>query len=96
MILGYREKGNIDTPLELAIRNMTDRFSLAIEAIDRMPHLHNRGAAARETLKNQQLSAKNQAFESGMDPEFLTAWKWPHKGTLERNKDRLLNLSLGK
>jgi len=27
-VRGYKEKGNIDTPLELAIRNETDRFSL--------------------------------------------------------------------
>ena len=31
-VRGYKEKVNIDTPLELAIRNETDRFSLAIAA----------------------------------------------------------------
>ena len=36
-VRGYKEKGNINTPLELAIRNQIDRFSLAIDAIDRMP-----------------------------------------------------------
>jgi hypothetical protein len=36
-VRGYKEQGNINTPLELAIRNETDRFSLAIDAIDRMP-----------------------------------------------------------
>ncbi|KAJ4303323.1 hypothetical protein N0V90_002216 [Kalmusia sp. IMI 367209] len=35
----YKEKGNIDTPLELAIQNGIDRFSLAIDAIDRVPGL---------------------------------------------------------
>src|SRR5208337_3562897 len=34
-VRGYKELGNIDTPLELAIRNQTDRYSLAIDAIDR-------------------------------------------------------------
>jgi phosphoketolase len=34
-VRGYKEHGNIDTPLELAIRNQADRFSLAIDAIDR-------------------------------------------------------------
>jgi len=29
-VRGYKEKGNINTPLELAILNQTDRFSLAI------------------------------------------------------------------
>ncbi len=28
-VCGYREKGNVDTPLELAIRNGTDRYSLS-------------------------------------------------------------------
>ncbi|KAH9905634.1 D-xylulose 5-phosphate/D-fructose 6-phosphate phosphoketolase [Xylariomycetidae sp. FL2044] len=80
-VRGYKEKGNIDTPLELAIRNGTDRFSLAMDAIDRMApaRLGNRGAAARESLKNEQLAAANVAFETGMDPPMLTDWKWPQK-----------------
>ena len=41
-VRGYKEKGNIDTPLELAIRNESDRFSLAMLAID------NLGKCARE------------------------------------------------
>ena len=31
-VRGYKEKGNINTPLELAIRNQVDRFNLAIES----------------------------------------------------------------
>ncbi|KAF3352392.1 hypothetical protein VdG1_09079 [Verticillium dahliae VDG1] len=79
-VRGYKEKGNIDTPLELAIRNQTDRFSLAIDAIDRIPSLHNRGAAARETLRNEQIRAKNVAFETGLDPPFLKDWQWRRRG----------------
>ncbi|KAI0596003.1 D-xylulose 5-phosphate/D-fructose 6-phosphate phosphoketolase [Biscogniauxia sp. FL1348] len=78
-VRGYKEKGNIDTPLELAIRNQTDRFSLAMDAIDRMPQLGNRGAVAREALKGQQLSAAADAFENGVDPPFLSNWMWPEK-----------------
>ncbi|CAK7264073.1 hypothetical protein SEPCBS119000_000813 [Sporothrix epigloea] len=81
-VRGYKEKGNIDTPLELAIRNQTDRFSLAIDAIDRMPNLHNRGSAARQTLLNQQIAARNEAFENGVDPDFLTNWMWPRNTSL--------------
>lgn len=76
-VRGYKEKGNIDTPLELAIRNSTDRFSLAIDAIDRIPGLGNKGAAAREELLNQQIKAANYAFHEGVDPEELTKWVWP-------------------
>ena len=38
-VRGYKEKGNINTPLELAIRNQVDRFNLAIDVIDRVPQL---------------------------------------------------------
>ncbi|KAK4111604.1 D-xylulose 5-phosphate/D-fructose 6-phosphate phosphoketolase-like protein [Canariomyces notabilis] len=79
-VRGYKEKGNIDTPLELAIRNQTDRFSLAMDAIDRIPHLRNRGAAAREALHSAQIKARNEAYETGIDPPFLKNWTWPHTG----------------
>ena len=36
-VRGYKEKGNINTPMELAINNEIDRFSLAIDVIDRVP-----------------------------------------------------------
>ena len=36
-VRGYKEQGNINTPLELAIRNQIDRFNLAIDVIDRIP-----------------------------------------------------------
>src|SRR6516164_1922696 len=66
-VRGYKEKGNIDTPLELAIRNQTDRFSLAIDAIDRIPRLRIIGSSAREALLNQQIACKNYAYEYGVD-----------------------------
>jgi xylulose-5-phosphate/fructose-6-phosphate phosphoketolase len=77
-VRGYKEKGNIDTPLELAIRNQTDRYSLAIDAIDRITTLHNKGSAVREKLLGLQLQAKAQAYENGIDPEYIRTWKWPY------------------
>ncbi|WVO16790.1 hypothetical protein L204_104475 [Cryptococcus depauperatus] len=77
-VRGYKEKGNIDTPLELAIRNETDRFSLAMDAIDRLSHVGNRGSVAREKLRNAQIKAKNDAFQNGIDPEEIRNWKWPY------------------
>jgi xylulose-5-phosphate/fructose-6-phosphate phosphoketolase len=55
---GYKEQGNINTPLELAIRNQTDRFSLAIDAIDRMPRFQVTGSSVRENLCNQRIDCK--------------------------------------
>ncbi|KFZ10264.1 hypothetical protein V502_08233 [Pseudogymnoascus sp. VKM F-4520 (FW-2644)] len=77
-VRGYREKGNIDTPLELAIRNQTDRYSLAMDALERLADgLHNRGAATREALLDEQIKMRNWAFEHGTDPAEITNWVWP-------------------
>ncbi|KAL5320191.1 hypothetical protein ACEPPN_010992 [Leptodophora sp. 'Broadleaf-Isolate-01'] len=77
-VRGYKERGNIHTPLELAIRNQTDRYSLAIDAIERIPTLHNDGAGVREKLLSLQLAAKNTAYENGIDPEYVRNWSWPY------------------
>jgi xylulose-5-phosphate/fructose-6-phosphate phosphoketolase len=76
-VRGYREKGNIDTPFELAIRNQTDRYSLAIEAIDRLPSLGNTASSVREKFISLRLSAKSAAYENGLDPEHIRNWRWP-------------------
>ena len=77
-VRGYKEKGNIDTPLELAIRNQTDRYSLAMDAIDRIKTLHNTASGVREKLLHLQLKAKNSAFENGIDPVEIRDWRWPY------------------
>ena len=76
-VRGYKEQGNINTPLELAIRNQTDRFSLAIDAIDRIPRYCETASNVRETLLNQQIACKNHAFEFGVDRPEITDWRWP-------------------
>ena len=76
-VRGFKEQGNINTPLELAIRNQTDRFSLAIDAIDRIPRFRTTGANAREALLNEQIACKEHAYEFGMDRPEITDWKWP-------------------
>src|SRR5689334_21926269 len=76
-VRGYKEKGNINTPMELAIQNQVDRFTLAIDAIDRIPSLKRRGSYARETLMDQQLDCRRYAYEEGIDPPDIVGWKWP-------------------
>lgn len=77
-VCGYREKGNIDTPLLLAIRNGTDRFSLAIDAIDRMLKLGNTASKTREFLLNERLKAKLYAVHEGIDSKACTEWLWQY------------------
>jgi xylulose-5-phosphate/fructose-6-phosphate phosphoketolase len=77
-VRGYKEQGNINTPLELAIRNQIDRFSLAMDAIDRIPHLKVAGAHAKEKFRDMQIECLNYAYEEGIDKPEIVNWKWPH------------------
>jgi xylulose-5-phosphate/fructose-6-phosphate phosphoketolase len=76
-VRGYKEKGNINTPMELAINNETDRFSLAIDAIDRTPKLQKIGAHAKEKFRNRQIACRNHAYKHGVDLAEISGWKWP-------------------
>ena len=76
-VRGYKEKGNINTPLELAINNEVDRFSLAIDAIDRVPRLQVAGAHVKEQLRNLQIDCRHYAHEQGIDRPAERDWKWP-------------------
>jgi len=75
-VRGYKEKGNINTPLELAIENQIDRFSLAIDVIDRVPRLRVAGAHVKEKLRDLQLSCRRYAHEHGVDRPEMREWRW--------------------
>src|SRR5215471_16533460 len=75
-VRGYKERGNINTPMELAIDNEIDRFTLAIDVIDRVPKLQNIGAHAKEKFRNQQIDARRYAHEHGIDKPELLEWRW--------------------
>ena len=49
-----------------------------MDAIDRIPTLHNKASGVREKLLNMQIAAKTQAYENGIDPAYITAWRWPY------------------
>ncbi|EXJ13558.1 phosphoketolase family protein [Imhoffiella purpurea] len=76
-VRGYKEKGNINTPLELAINNEIDRFSLAIDVINRVPRLQVAGAHVKEKLRDMQIDCRNYAYEHGIDKPDVDEWVWP-------------------
>ncbi len=77
-VRGYKERGNINTPLELAILNQTDRFTLVIDVIDRVPGLANRAAHLKEKMKNEIILNLAYAHEHGADSEQFSNWVWPY------------------
>jgi acetate kinase len=76
-VRGYKEKGGINTPLELAIENQIDRYSLAMDVIDRVPRLRSAGAHAKERFRNGQIACRAHAHEHGVDPPEIVDWQWP-------------------
>ena len=77
-VRGYKEKGNINTPMELAINNEIDRFSLAIDVVNRTPKLQAIGAHAKEKYRDQQIDCRTYAYEHGIDRPDVVAWRWPY------------------
>ena len=77
-VRGYKEKGNINTPLELAMLNETSRFNLVIDVIDRVPRLCATAAHLKEDMKNAILDNLAYAHEHGRDREEITDWVWPY------------------
>jgi xylulose-5-phosphate/fructose-6-phosphate phosphoketolase len=78
-VRGYKEKGNINTPLDLAIRNQIDRFTIAMDVIDRVPALRATGAHVKEKLRVMQLECQAYAYENGIDKPEMDGWTWPGK-----------------
>ena len=76
-VRGYKEKGSINTPMELAIDNEIDRFSIAMDVINRTGKLQRIGAHAKEKYRDQQIDCRNYAHEHGIDKPEIIAWRWP-------------------
>lgn len=77
-VRGYKEKGSINTPLELAINNQVDRFNLVIDVIDRVPKLGSAAVYVRERMKNEIINNRNYAHKHGIDQPEIVNWKWPY------------------
>jgi xylulose-5-phosphate/fructose-6-phosphate phosphoketolase len=76
-VRGYKEKGNINTPLELAMLNETSRFHLVIDVIDRVPKLRARAEHLKEEMKDAIIDNMSYAHEHGTDRLEVANWTWP-------------------
>jgi xylulose-5-phosphate/fructose-6-phosphate phosphoketolase len=77
-VRGYKEKGNINTPLELSMLNETSRFNLVMDVIDRVPKLCSKAAHLKEEMKNAIIDNLNYAHEHGTDRPEIVNWTWPY------------------
>jgi xylulose-5-phosphate/fructose-6-phosphate phosphoketolase len=77
-VRGYKEKGNINTPLELAILNETSRFNLVLDVIARVPGLRARAGGLEQRMKNAIADNLAYAHEHGIDRPEISEWTWPY------------------
>ena len=71
-VRGYKEQGNINTPLELAMNNQVDRFNLVIDVINRVPSLGYRAAHLKEQMKEEMLRNRSYTYTHGTDAEAVS------------------------
>ncbi|CDM65992.1 phosphoketolase family protein [Pyrinomonas methylaliphatogenes] len=60
-------RGGITTPMQLAIINQIDRFSVAMDVIDRVEKLATKASFYKDRIKDQQIEALAYAYEHGVD-----------------------------
>jgi xylulose-5-phosphate/fructose-6-phosphate phosphoketolase len=73
---GYQEKGNINTPFELAMLNQVSRFHLVIDVLDRVPRLCDRGAHLKDEMRSAIIDSLNFAHAQGRDRPEISDWSW--------------------
>jgi len=75
-VRGYKEEGTTTTPFDMAVLNQMDRFSLAIDAIDRVPRLGARAAHVRQDLQDKIIEHRLYTRRYGEDMPEVAQWAW--------------------
>jgi xylulose-5-phosphate/fructose-6-phosphate phosphoketolase len=75
-VRGYIEEGTTTTPFDMTVLNQIDRFDLAADVIDRVPRLRERGAHAREWLRNRLIEHAHYIRSHGEDLPEVRDWQW--------------------
>ena len=75
-VRGYKEEGTTTTPFDMTVLNQLDRFDLALDVIDRVPGLRDRGGAAHEWLRNRLIEHSHYVRRHGEDLPDVSDWQW--------------------
>lgn len=73
---GYREEGTTTTPFDMTVLNRLDRFSLASDAIDRVPRLRDQAGHVQQRLRDRLLDHRAYVREHGIDMPEIAQWRW--------------------
>ncbi|WP_035060557.1 phosphoketolase family protein [Andreprevotia chitinilytica] len=77
-VRGYIENGTTSTPFDMVVMNQVDRYNLAIDVIDRVPHLKKIGAHVRQKFEDKLIEHKHYINEYGDDMPEVKNWSWPY------------------
>jgi len=77
-VRGYKEEGTTTTPFDMTVCNDLDRYHLAEDVIDRVPHLRRVGAHFKQFLRNKLVEHKQYICRYGDDIPEVRDWKWPY------------------
>jgi xylulose-5-phosphate/fructose-6-phosphate phosphoketolase len=75
-VRGYKEEGTTTTPFDMCVLNDIDRFHLAMDVIDRVPHLANVAAHFRQQLSDRLVDHERYIRAHGEDMPEVRDWKW--------------------
>ena len=75
-VRGYKEEGTTPTPFDMCVRNEIDRYHLAGDVIDRVPHLRDRAAHVKQVIHDTLVDHRRYICEVGDDPDFIKDWTW--------------------
>ena len=76
-VRGYKEKGNINTPLELAILNQVDRFNLVIDVHRPRAAPAAQGCASQGRDEERHHRQPQLRAHHGTDRPEIANWTWP-------------------
>ncbi|MGP1371598.1 MAG: phosphoketolase family protein [Almyronema sp.] len=77
-VRGYKEEGTTTTPFDMVVRNELDRFSLADDALDRIPRFVYQKAHVKQMIHDKFIEHKQYVYQHGEDMPEIRDWKWPY------------------
>jgi xylulose-5-phosphate/fructose-6-phosphate phosphoketolase len=75
-VRGYKEEGTTTTPFDMTVLNQLDRFSLALDVLERVPGLLEQTGALHDHLRNRLVEHKLYIRRHGEDLPEVRDWQW--------------------
>ena len=75
-VRGYKEEGTTTTPFDMTVLNQMDRFTLAFDAVRRIPRLQEMVRKTKEWLDENLQRHKQYVMANGQDLPEVRDWKW--------------------